>query len=109
MLYVIGNSKDALWIHLDMHEISDANKELHHQEVKVERKMHQCVLCNDKRAYSEGSYKNHVQVVHDGKQNFSSEKHKLDHELFHCVARVLTVKSIIPTFTSHENGSNIIK
>ncbi|XP_065088615.1 zinc finger protein 62-like isoform X2 [Ochlerotatus camptorhynchus] len=81
-------SKEGLWNHLDLHEIADESKESHYQEIKAKHKLHQCVLCNDQRAYSESSYWKHVHDVHDGfflrcsdcGENFRSEKLKNDHQ-----------------------------
>ncbi|XP_065088625.1 zinc finger protein 91-like [Ochlerotatus camptorhynchus] len=92
-------SKEGLWNHLDLHEIADEGKELHYQEIKAKHKLHQCVLCNDQRAYSESPYWKHVHDVHDGfflrcfdcGVNFRSESLKNDHALSHCKARDKTV------------------
>ncbi|XP_065088618.1 zinc finger protein 729-like isoform X2 [Ochlerotatus camptorhynchus] len=94
-------SKEGLWNHLDLHEIADESKELHYQEIKAKHKLHQCVLCNDQRAYSESLYWKHVHDVHDGffvrcsdcGENFRSEKLKSDHVFSHCKARDQTVAS----------------
>ncbi|XP_065088624.1 zinc finger protein 616-like [Ochlerotatus camptorhynchus] len=92
-------SKEGLWNHLDLHEIADESKELHYQEIKAKHKLHQCVLCNDQRAYSESPYWKHVHDVHDGfflrcsdcGENFQSESLKNDHDFRHCKARDKTV------------------
>ncbi|XP_065088596.1 zinc finger protein 729-like [Ochlerotatus camptorhynchus] len=92
-------SKEGLWNHLDLHEIEDEGKELHSQEIKAKHKLHQCVLCNDQRAYSESPYWKHVHDVHDGfflrcydcGEKFRSEMLKNDHAFRHCKAWDQTV------------------
>ncbi|XP_065086934.1 zinc finger protein 91-like isoform X2 [Ochlerotatus camptorhynchus] len=94
-------SKEGLWNHLDLHEITDESKELHYQEIKAKHKLHQCELCNDQRAYLKSHYWKHVQDVHDGfflrcsecGENFRSEKLKNDHTQSHCKLRDQTVTS----------------
>ncbi|XP_065088619.1 zinc finger protein 761-like isoform X3 [Ochlerotatus camptorhynchus] len=97
-------SKEGLWNHLDLHEIADESKELHYQEIKAKHKLHQCVLCNDQRAYSESPYWNHVHDVHDGfflrcsdcGENFRSETLQNDHAFSHCKGRDQTEKDQVP-------------
>ncbi|XP_065088630.1 zinc finger protein 91-like isoform X1 [Ochlerotatus camptorhynchus] len=97
-------SKEGLWNHLDLHEIADESKELHHQEIKAKHKLHQCVLCNDQRAYSESPYWKHIHDIHDGfflrcsdcGENFRSESLQNDHALSQCMARKQTEDGQVP-------------
>lgn len=82
--------------HINLHkEIVGDSKELHHQEIRTKVKLHQCDLCKDQRAYSEGPYWKHVHDIHDGfflrctecGENFRSEELMNCHTDSHCEAR----------------------
>ncbi|XP_062564836.1 zinc finger protein 60-like isoform X2 [Armigeres subalbatus] len=84
-------SKEALWNHLDLHEIED-DKELQYNEVRTTQELLKCELCNDQRGYVEKTYWEHVHEDHDGYflrcsdcgELFRSKKHKTSHALRNC-------------------------
>lgn len=104
-------NKEGLWNHMDQHEIADESKELHCQEITAKHKLHQCVLCNDQRAYSENLYWEHIQVVHDGfflrcsecGESFKSEKLRNDH-----ASRLCRVQPVTSESHGHEMIDKII-
>lgn len=85
-------SKEGLWNHLDLHEISDESKELYYSEVRITRELYKCILCNDQRGYADKKYWEHVHEDHDGYflrctdcgERFRSKKNKEDHAFRNC-------------------------
>ncbi|XP_021711341.1 uncharacterized protein LOC5566712 isoform X2 [Aedes aegypti] len=85
-------NREGMWNHLDSHDIADVGKSLHCKEIIVCYDLHECLICNDKRGYSEDIFSVHIQEAHNGfyfrcsscNEQFRSEEQKSEHVSNRC-------------------------